>query len=80
MVAKVIGALLIAWGILMTALAIVNLVLLILAGGDWSGIPCAGGYLLIGLGATYAGRQLYHRESKNQKKPDARPGSPDPSC
>jgi len=44
-----------------------------------SGVLCTGGYLLIGIGASYAGRQLYHRESENQRKPNAKPGSPDPS-
>ena len=68
MIAKVVGVLLIAWGILMAALAIVNLGLSILAGGDWSGIPCIGGYLLIGIGATYAGRQLYHRGAKKPEE------------
>ncbi|MDH4208233.1 MAG: hypothetical protein OEV76_05115 [Anaerolineae bacterium] len=68
MVAKVIGVLLFAWGILMAAFAIANLVFAVLGGGDFSGLTCAGGYLLIGIGASYAGRQLYRRGAKKPEQ------------
>jgi hypothetical protein len=79
MVRKILGVVLFAWGILMAALAIANLVFLVLGAGDWSGMPCIGGNLLIGVGASYVGRELYRGEASKEGR-DEEPGDSPPSA
>ena len=68
MIAKLVGIVLIVWGTTMAALAIANLMFLVLGSGPWDALLGIGLRLLLSLGASYVGFVIYRQAQTKKEK------------